>query len=64
MERKQMKKAALLGAALIFIPGSGIVYGAYLIYRASKKDPISLKEFIHEMKEEAKRDLKNEKPDA
>jgi DNA-binding transcriptional LysR family regulator len=54
-------KRAFLGAALILVPGSGIFYGAYLIYRATRKKPKSFRKFVEELKDEAKKDMENDR---
>lgn len=46
-------KIILLGLVLTFIPGSGIVYGTYLIRKVLKRKPKTLEEFIAELKKEA-----------
>lgn len=50
-------KKTLLALALIAVPGSGVAYGLYLIYQASKKKPKTYEEWITEMKAEANKSM-------
>lgn len=49
-----MTKKALLAIVLIFVPGAGVAYGSYLLYRTLKRKPRSTQEFINSLKEEMK----------
>lgn len=53
MKKEQLKKVAL-GLTIMFVPGAGVVAGSYLIYKALKKQKVSGKSFIDELKEEYK----------
>ena len=52
-------KKAALGLVLIAVPGSGVAYGAYLLYKSLQKDPKSFKEWIDNVKKELKEDENN-----
>lgn len=55
-------KRAILGIVLIAVPGSGVAYGAYLLYRSLQKEPKSFKEWINNVKKELEDENNDKKP--
>ena len=53
LELTRKNKVILLGLVLIFVPGSGIVYGLYLIKKVLKKKPKTVEDFINQLRKEA-----------
>lgn len=53
LELSRKNRVLLLGLVLTFIPGSGIVYGLYLIKKVLRKKPRTVEDFINELRKEA-----------
>jgi hypothetical protein len=51
----------ILALLLIIVPGAGVAYGSYLLFKILKRKPKDLSSLVEEFKKEIEKEKNNEK---